>query len=392
MWRSRDFRRVFGGVGLSLFGDSLLLLVLGIWVKSLTGSNAQAGLTFVLLGLPSLVSPLGGYVVDRVRRRPFLVLVNGASALMLLPLLLVRDAGDVPIIYAVALAYGTSLALNDAAMNGLLKALVPDDHLAGANGALQTVHQGSRLVAPLLGAGIFAALGGGAVAVLDAVTFAGAALAIAAVRIAEPAPVPAATRWRSEMTAGARHLFSVPLLRRATLASTAAFLVVGLGETTGFAVNQTGLHRPPAFIGVLVSVQGIGALVGGLVSGRIVRALGETNALALALVLWGVGGSGWLSTHLSVVLAGNVVLGFALPLQAVSSATLLQRLTPQRLMGRTAAATHVLVGGPFTLSVALGAALIGVVDYRVLVAVSVAVMMSAGLLLWMVTAGSRRTS
>src|SRR3954471_7541683 len=106
MWASRDFRLVFVGVGLSLFGDSLLLLVLAIWVKSLTGSNAQAGATFVLLGLPSLLSPLGGYLVDRVRRRRFLVGVNVASALMLLPLLLVDDAGDVSVIYGVTFMYG----------------------------------------------------------------------------------------------------------------------------------------------------------------------------------------------------------------------------------------------------------------------------------------------
>ncbi|MCU1588810.1 MAG: hypothetical protein JWP11_66 [Frankiales bacterium] len=151
IWAGRDFRLLFAGLGLSLFGDSLLILVLAIWVKSLTGSNAQAGATFVLLMLPSLVSPLGGFVVDRVRRRPFLVVVNAGSALMLLPLLRVHAAGDVPIVYGVALAYGVSLALHGAAMNGLLKELLPDAQLGDANGALQAVQQGSRLLAPLLG-------------------------------------------------------------------------------------------------------------------------------------------------------------------------------------------------------------------------------------------------
>ena len=140
-------------------------------MKSLTGSSARAGATFVLLMVPSLLSPLGGYVVDRVRRRPFLVAVNALSALMLLPLLLVHDDGDVPIIYAVTYAYGVSLALHGGALNGLLKALLPEQALAEANGALQTVQQGSRLVAPLIGAGVFAAAGGAFVAMLDALTF-----------------------------------------------------------------------------------------------------------------------------------------------------------------------------------------------------------------------------
>jgi SAM-dependent methyltransferase len=181
------------------------------------------------------------------------------------------------------------------------------------------------------------------------------------------------------MAAGVTHIFGNDVLRRATLACAVCFAFAGFGESTGFAVNESGLHRPPAFVGVLVSVQGIGALAGGLLAGRIVRRLGESNALGLGLLLWGIGGAGWLSTHLSVVLAGNVVLGFGLPLQAVAFATLLQRRTPSRLMGRASAATHVLIGGPLLVSVGVGAALITVVDYRVLVAVSFLVMASAGL-------------
>ena len=44
--------------------------------------------------------------------------------------------------------------------------------------------------------------------------------------------------------------------------------------------------------------------------------------------------------------------------------TLLQRLTPGPLQGRTYSAAELLLGVPQTFSVALGAALITVVDYR----------------------------
>lgn len=64
--RHRDFRLMFTGATLSAFGDSSMLIVLGIWVKSLTGSSGQAGAVFFVLALPSMFSPLGGYLVDRV--------------------------------------------------------------------------------------------------------------------------------------------------------------------------------------------------------------------------------------------------------------------------------------------------------------------------------------
>ena len=61
-----------------------------LWVKTLTGSNAMAGLTFFFMVIPSLFAPLMGVWLDRVRRKPFLVWGNVASAVMVLPLVLVR--------------------------------------------------------------------------------------------------------------------------------------------------------------------------------------------------------------------------------------------------------------------------------------------------------------
>jgi farnesol dehydrogenase len=62
---------------LSLTGSSALWLALGIWVKSLTGSTAAAGMViFAILAPPVLLAPVAGMLVDRVRRRPLLVIVN----------------------------------------------------------------------------------------------------------------------------------------------------------------------------------------------------------------------------------------------------------------------------------------------------------------------------
>lgn len=39
------FARLYAALTASALGDSVLLLVLSMWVKTLTGSNGQAGLT-----------------------------------------------------------------------------------------------------------------------------------------------------------------------------------------------------------------------------------------------------------------------------------------------------------------------------------------------------------
>ena len=110
---------------------------------------------------PALLAPLFGWVVDRVPRRTFLVVANLASAAMMLPLLLVHDAGDVWIVYAVAFCYGISFVVVPAALNGLLKDMLAEDVLVEANASLGVTREGLRLVGPLIGAATFSLVGGG---------------------------------------------------------------------------------------------------------------------------------------------------------------------------------------------------------------------------------------
>ena len=77
--RHRDFRLILAGQSLSMFGDWTLLLVFGIWGKSLTGSNAIAGLMIFAMAGPGLLGPLGGLLADRVRRRHLMVTLNVLS-------------------------------------------------------------------------------------------------------------------------------------------------------------------------------------------------------------------------------------------------------------------------------------------------------------------------
>ena len=51
----RNGRLYLIGLATSLVGNSAMTLVAGIWVKSLTGSSAQAGLVSALVYAPPLV-------------------------------------------------------------------------------------------------------------------------------------------------------------------------------------------------------------------------------------------------------------------------------------------------------------------------------------------------
>ncbi len=371
------FRLLFGGLLASMIGDSLMLIVLAIWVKDLTGSNGAAGLTFFFLAAPALVAPLIGMVVDRFKRRSLLVWGNLGSALAVVPLLWVHDRTDVWIVYAVAVLYGVSFIVLPAGVNGLLKEMLPDRLLVEANASLSTSKEALRLFGPLLGAGLFTVIGGGGVALIDASSFVVAGVVIRALRVHEDAPVRDETHFRDEVLAGVRHIRNDPVLLHTMIALGISLLVIGFMESAVFAMVDA-FGKPATWVGVIVSVQGIGAVAGGFSSSRIVRRLGEANAISASLAAFAIGLAVCaVSRLLSVVFVGVVVLGYALPVFIVAFNTLMQRRTPQRLMGRVSAAADVIVGTPQAVSIAVGALLVSVISYRTIYWVSAAVIVVA---------------
>jgi MFS family permease len=380
-WGNRAFRWLLVGQGLSSFAVNALYLALGIWAKDLTHSNALAGSVFLALGVPTLLAPFGGHLVDRTRRRPVLIVTNVAIGACLLSLLAVHGRQQLWLIYAVAAATGLATDVLSASRGALLKDMLWDAELGPANAILQTLTQGVRVLSPVLGAGLYTVLGGPGLAVADAALFGVAALALAAVRVTESAPEPTTNRLRTELTAGFRHVRAVPLLLQLVLVGALAFGVTGLFETVGFAVIDQGLHRSPSFLGVLDTVQGAGAVLGGLVAARVLRRLGEARTVGVGLGMVGVGAVFMTLPVLPVVLAGMAVLGAGVPLFVVGWSTGLQRYTPRRLQGRVNAAANLAVTVPQTASIGLGAMLIAIVDYRILLLVIFAGMIACCLML-----------
>ncbi len=361
------FRRLLAGQSLSTFGDTALYLTLGIWAKALTGSNAAAGGVFLALGFPALFAPAAGHLADRVRRRPLMIWANALTAGMVLVLLAMHSAAQLWIIYLVAFCYGVAFAVLGSGFAGLQKDLLPGSHLAAANAALTSIGYGLRILAPLVGAGLFTSFGGGAVAVFDAATFTASIAALASIRLNESEPEPAAPgSFRREVAAGFGHLRRVPLLAQITWVTACAFSIIGLNETIVFAVIGQGLHRPPSFLGIVSSVQGAGAVAAGFAMPALLRRLGSARMIGLALAGFTLGSLTYLSGSLALVLAGTVCDGAGLLWLVAVTGSAIQRYTPPRLQGRATAAWTMAVITPQTVSIAAGTALISYLSYRVL--------------------------
>ncbi|GAA3005451.1 MFS transporter [Kitasatospora albolonga] len=364
--RDREAALYLGGVVVSGFGDTAMALAAGVWVKTLTGSDALAAFVGFGLWLPTLFGPLIGPLADRVRRRPLLVAVHLALAVVMTAPLAVRTADDVWLLFAVLVAVGGGVVLADAAESALVATVVPEELRGDFNGLLYTSMEGMKLIAPPVGAALFTAFGGPAVAALDACTFLLAAAAYRLLRVSEARPAARERRdWRAETAEGARFLWRHPVLRPLVLTGGAAMLLAGLSSSATFALIDSGLGRGPAFSGVLMPVQGAGSVVAGLAAGALMRRLPERAFAAAGLALFALGVLARATPWLPVVLGGSLAIGLGLPCALVVAMTAVQRETPGELLGRVAATANTLLFAPTGLALLVGGAMVAGLDYRV---------------------------
>ncbi|MEU5654165.1 MFS transporter [Streptomyces sp. NPDC047737] len=366
--RDRTALLCLTGLLVSGFGTSAMWLTAGIWVKSATGSDTLAALTVCAMWAPVLAGPALGAVADLVPRRLLLITVNLGMAGLMASLLLVGPGHRIGALFAVLCVYGASGVLLDAAEAALVARAVDARLLGDFNGLRTTANEGMKLLAPLVGAGLFARYGAVPVVVLDAVTFALAALVFARLRIEESAGAREKAReagWGGT-AAGIRLLRASPVLRPLVYAGALTMLLAGLNGASVYAVVDDTLGRPPAYSGVLYAFQGAGSVAVGLLAGPLLRRFPERSFAAAGIAVFAVAVGARALGGDVVALAASVAIGAGLPCVLIAAMTAVQRETPDAVLGRTAAAAGSLMTVPNAVALAGGAGLVAVVDVRLL--------------------------
>ncbi|HET8588348.1 MAG TPA: hypothetical protein VFM01_01845, partial [Nakamurella sp.] len=128
-----------------------------------------------------------------------------------------------------------------------------------------------------------------------------------------------------------------------------------------------------------------GSILGGITAVRLMTALGPVRAVGVALATLAAGSLPFLIGNVALVLVGMVAAGVAIPWAFVAMATTRQKLTPNHLQGRTASATGVSLQLPQLISTGVGAAIVSVIDYRVLTVAAAGVIVAAAV--WLLARG-----
>jgi MFS family permease len=176
LWRllaaNRDYRLTVLAALISLGGDWALRVGLAYHVYLLTGSTVASGLLLASSLVPQLLlGSIAGVFVDRWDRRRTMVATNLALAAGLLPLLAVRSASEVWIIYAVAFAESMLAQFFVPAEAAIVPLLVSPESLITANAVNSQARDVSRLVGSAAGGILAGSTGLAGLVGLDIATY-----------------------------------------------------------------------------------------------------------------------------------------------------------------------------------------------------------------------------
>ncbi|YAL83614.1 MFS transporter [Dermacoccaceae bacterium W4C1] len=189
--QDKDFRWLFIGRLISMSGHSMAPVALSFAVLHLTDSAAALGLVLAGRTIAMVVCLLiGGVVSDRFSRRSVLMASHSLTAVTqgIVAWLILSGNATVTSILIIEVINGAASAFTLPALQGLVPQLVPPRLLQQANALMSFAQRGTMILGPAIAGLVVVGPGPGWALAVDAVCFAGAALALSRIRIpAQPA-------------------------------------------------------------------------------------------------------------------------------------------------------------------------------------------------------------
>lgn len=364
--RQRDFRLLCIGETTSQMGGMVTFVAMPlIAVTVLHVSTFLVGALSAMAWLPALLVSLpAGAWVDRLPRRPVMLVCDAVSLITFASVPVASSAGQLAIIQllAVALIGGTSQVVFTTAYNVYLPSLLATHELAEGNAKLQGSARAAEIGGRSLG-GLLAQLFGPVSALLvDSATFLVSAACLLAIQAREPREpsLGPARSLRGEIGEGLWSVAGDPYLRALVLFIAVAYMAVIGFFTLEVVFLVRDIHVAPVAIGCLVAASGAGGLLGASIATRITGRFGTARGLLLTAAISfpfgllvplaqpGVG--------LILLVGGYLGIGAGIAICSITIFSFWQTYCPRRILGRVSATLRFLVQG----AIFIGALLAGV--------------------------------
>jgi MFS family permease len=345
------------------------LLVLGAGPLEMALLVVAGSLAVLMVGF------FAGAWVDRLRRRPLLIWTDAIRAVLLFSIPIAYAAGVLRMeqLYLVTFVEGCLGSLFDAAYPAYVPSLIGVDRVVDGNSKLATSSSLAEIGGPGLAGGLVQAFSAPIAILFDALSFAVSALSLLLIRSPEP-PRPTVTERtpiRSEIVEGLRlvrtHRVLFPIAMRSVVAHVAGSFYGVL--YTIYLIQE--LHLSPLLLGIVVSAGGVGSLIGSLFASRVIRAVGLGPAL-----IWTAAGASLLGV-LTPLAQGPLLVATVMVLipqligdglqtiEGVAELSLVQGLSPDRILGRVNATLEVFSHGiAYPIGALTAAVVAGVIGVR----------------------------
>ena len=352
MFRSieiRNYRLYFFGQLVSLLGSWLQSVAQSWLVYRLTGSSFQLGLVLFIGQAPLLfLCPIGGLIADRYPRQWVVVATQTASMLLAFVLAVLTLCGHIELwqILAVAGLQGVINAIDVPARQALVSELVDTDNILNAVALNSSTFNNASSVAPLVAGFLVATVGEGWCFAINGATYLAVIGGLLMMRLEEQRKDGGMQSALSRVREGFRFVHDTAPIRRILLVLAVTSLLGAPFTVLMPIFADKILHAGPRGLGLLMSANGVGSLIGSLLlaSRRGLTGLGRwivfgSAGFGAALVLF----SQSRSFALSLLILAAV--GFCMFYQTTASNTLIQAMSPNTLRGRVIAILSMLMLG-----------------------------------------------
>ena len=376
---------------LSMLGDSLLGVALALYVLDASGSAALSAATALARIVPTLLfGAIGGTLVDRSDRRTLLWRVTLLRAGLVLPLLLVTG-GWIPLsgVLALELLRALLAQLAGPAVGASLPVVVAPDDLPRANARLAARNVVIQLAAPTLGATLYAAQGLGLVVALNAGLYVIASFAWLALPRQTSVQHSGLRVW-ADTVAGFRIVTEDEVLRPLLASLTLSLIGLSIELAVLVPFIRRDLAGSAQSVGVLTSLEAVGALLAAITFTRLHRRAGTTRLMRFGM--WGMPvatSSFLLSQSVGQAVPGVMAAGFMLSLLTASLQVHLQQAVAVTHLGRVVG----ILGSTIALAALLGTTtavvLSTALELRIVLLFAIAIELT-GVLAYLFTTGHRR--
>jgi MFS family permease len=380
LWGNGDFLKLWSAQTVSALGDQFTALAIPlIAVLMLKATPVQMGILTAVERVPFLLLSLfAGVWVDRLPRRPILIVGDFGRGLVLLSIPLAAAAHSVSMLqlYVVALLVGLLSVFFDVSYQAILPVLVDRKQLVEGNSKLEATRSLASLAGPSIAGFGIQFISAPAVIILDALSFFISGGVIKMIKRREPHRDKSSTSpMLAEIREGLSLVLGNPLLR--SIAGCAAtWNLFGTALLTLYFLFATRvLALGPTKIGVILSLGNVSGLLGVLGAGRLATRFGVGPVIVSAALIGGIGSIPIVlatpHTALPLLVFAGLLTSFVGPVYNINQVSLRQAITPHHLQGRMNATMKFLIVSTMPVGGLVGGVLGGKLGLRPAIAIIV---------------------